>query len=332
MTELTRKALVTDFTWPNTDLERGILAEAGIELIEAPTSDADTLARMAEDVDAIMFCFAKVPEVVVRAAKRCKVASRYGIGVDNLDIPICTELGIVVTNVPDYCVDEVADHVMSMLLGFNRDLISLNRAVRVHGWGAVPLPKHSRRFRTTTLGIVGMGRIGRALAHRAQAFGMRVLAHDPFLQPEHAPAGVEPVAELNEMLAESDFVSLHAPLTDDTRGMIGTDQFRAMRRSAFIVNAARGPLIDDDALVDALRRNEIAGAGLDVTPLEPLPKDHPLAQMDNVLLTPHTAFHSQESLRELETRTAQEVVRVLRGEMPEHLINPAVLGHSRIGL
>jgi D-3-phosphoglycerate dehydrogenase len=330
MVELTRKVLITDYTWPNIDAETEILNAAGIEVVAAPTSDVATLRELAIDADAIMFCFAAVPAEVLRSATKCKVASRYGIGVDSIDQATCTELGIVVTNVPDYSLEEVSDHVMANILALNRHLIPLNQSVRA-GWGSMGLPMHSRRLSTTTLGIVGMGRIGRTLTTRAHAFGMRVLASDPLLTEDNKPDGVE-IADLQTLLAESDFVSLHTPLIPQTAGLIGTAELALMKRTAFIINAARGPLIDDDALVSALQSGEIAGAALDVTPVEPLPIDHPLNAMDNVIMTPHTAFHSLESLNELEVRTAREVVRVLDGQMPENVVNPAVLGANRAGL
>ena len=331
MPEFTNKALITDYTWPSIDPEEKILEAAGVEVVAAPDSSEETLRSLAVDVDAIMFCFAQVPGSVLRAAGKCVVASRFGIGVDNIDQEACTELGIIVTNVPDYSLEEVADHVMANILAFNRHLIPLNESVRATGWGTAGLPMHSRRLSTTTIGIVGMGRIGRTLATRAIAFGMRVLASDPLLTEENRPDGVG-IATFERLLAESDFVSLHTPLIPETTGLIDRDALAAMKPTAFLVNAARGPLIDDEALVEALQSGEIAGAALDVTPVEPLPRDHPLTTMDNVILTPHTAFHSLESLNELEVRTAREVVRVLNGEMPENVVNPAVLGKSRIGL
>ena len=331
MADLTRKALVTDYTWPSLDPERQILEAAGVEVVAAPSSDEDTLASYAVDVDAIMFCFAQVTPKVLHAARNCVVASRFGIGVDNIDRALCTELGIVVTNVPDYCVDEVADHVMAMLLSFNRHLGPLDRAVKAGGWGSTPLPMHSRRLRDTTFGIVGIGRIGRSLAARARAFDMRVVGYDPYVGPSDAPEGVEMVP-LDRLLAEADFVSVHTPLTDETHNLIGREELKIMKPEAFLINAARGPLVDDEALVEALRAGEIAGAGIDVTPTEPPPAEHPLFEMDNVIVTPHTAFHSRESLLELEQRTAREAVRVLNGEMPENLVNPDVLGRSRVQL
>ncbi len=331
MPEFTKKALITDYTWPSIDAETEVLNAAGVEVVAAPDSSEETLRSLAPDADAIMFCFAQVPASVLRAAEKCVVASRFGIGVDNIDQAACTELGIVVTNIPDYSLEEVADHVMANILAFNRHLIPLNQSVRDTGWGTAGLPMHSRRLSTTTLGIVGMGRIGRTLATRAQAFGMRVLASDPLLTEENRPEGVE-IATFEGLLAESDFVTLHTPLIPETTGLIDRAALAAMKPTAFLVNAARGPLIDDEALVEALQSGGIAGAALDVTPVEPLPLDHPLVGMDNVIITPHTAFHSLESLNELEVRTAREVVRVLNGEMPENVVTPAVLGKSRVGL
>lgn len=331
MSAPTRKALITDYAWPNIDAEAEVLRAAGIEPVVAPDGSAGTLAGLASDVDAIMFCFAQVPGEVLRAAPNCKVASRYGIGVDNLDIPACTELGIVVTNVPDYCMDEVADHVMGMLLAFNRKILKHSAAVKAAGWTSVVLTDTMHRLRDTTLGIAGMGRIGRVVAARARAFGMAVLAHDPFVSQEQAPEGVRMVG-LGEMLEASDFVTLHAPLTPETTGLIGREELRLMKTDAFLINAARGPLIDEPALIEALRDGEIGGAGLDVLEEALPPDDHPLYGFDNVIITPHTAFYSQASTLELERRTAAEVVRVLNGERPENLVNPEVLGRSRAGL
>ncbi|MBI4219970.1 MAG: C-terminal binding protein [Chloroflexi bacterium] len=331
MADLKLKALTTDYTWPSVEPERKVLAAAGIELVAAPASDEATLARMAQDVDAILFCFAKVTPAVLRAARRCVVASRYGIGVDNIDRATCNERGIVVTNVPDYCMDEVTDHVMAMILAYNRDLNRLDSAVRQGGWGKTPLPAHSRRLRNTTIGIVGLGRIGRALVPKVSAFGMSILAHDPYVKPEAAPSGVR-MTTLEDLLKNSDFVTVHSPLTEQTRGLIGRPQLRLMKRTAFLVNAARGPLVDEQALVEALQAETIGGAGLDVLETEPPRTGSPLLKLPNLIVTPHTAFYSQESLLELETRTAREVVRVLNGQRPENWINPEIAGRTRAKL
>ena len=325
------KVLITDYTWPNIDAEMAVLKAAGIEPIVAPDSSVETLTRLAADVDAIMFCFAKVPAEVLKNAPNCKVASRYGIGVDNLDIATCTELGIVVTNIPDYCIDEVADHVMAMALAFNRKIVKHSDMVKSSGWGSVALTDTMHRLRDKTMGIAGMGRIGSAVADRAHAFGMTVLAADPFVKQSDAPDGVQ-MTSLESMLTDSDFVTLHAPHIPETTGMISTAQFKMMKNDSFIINAARGPLIDETALIAAIRAGEIGGAGLDVLEETAPPDDHPLYAFDNVLITPHTAFFSQASTIELEERTAREVVRVLNGQMPEVVINPDVLGKSRAGI
>ncbi|MFP6679982.1 MAG: C-terminal binding protein [Dehalococcoidia bacterium] len=325
------KVLITDYTWPNIDAETSILAAAGIEVVVAPDSSVETLTELANDVDAIMFCFAQVPAQVLQNAPNCKVASRYGIGVDNLDIAACTELGIVVTNIPDYCIDEVADHVMAMALSFNRKIVKHNAMVKSSGWGSVSLTDTIHRLRDKTIGIAGMGRIGRAVALRATAFGMTVLSHDPFVQQSDAPEDVQ-MTSLETMLAESDFVTLHAPLIPQTNGMIGATELKLMKNDAFLINAARGPLIDETALIEAIKNNDIGGAGLDVLEETAPPDDHPLYAFDNVVITPHTAFFSQASTIELEERTAKEVVRVLNGQMPEIVINPDVLGKTRAGI
>ena len=328
---MTTKVLITDYVWPSIDPERGILEAAGIEPVVAPDASESTLTELARDVDAIMFCFAQVPGNVLAGATNCKVAARYGIGVDNVDIARATELGIVVTNVPDYCMDEVTDHALGMILALNRRLVPHNRAVVSGGWGDVVLNQPMHRTRGATLGIVGFGRIGRALAAKAVGFGMNILAYDPLIQPGSEVEGARAVS-LGEVLTGSDFVSLHVPLIPETQNMIGAPELAKMKPGSIIVNCARGGLIDEEALAASLASGHTAGAGLDV--VEPAPPDpaSPLLKQENVIITPHTAFFSQASTLELERRTAQEVIRVLNGEQPENLINPDVLGTARSGI
>ncbi len=328
---MNRKVLITDYVWPSLDPERKVLEDAGFELVIAPDSSEATLAGLATDVDAIMFCFAQVTETVLRAAPRCLIAARYGIGVDNVNIPVCTELGIVVTNVPDYCIDEVTEHTFGMVMALNRRLVPHDRAVKSGGWSSVALDKPMKRMNGATFGVIGYGRIGRSVAARADAMGMNVLTYDPMLKPGQ-DAGVAESVELDRVLSDSDFVSIHVPLTDETRGMIGTAELASMKRGAIVVNPARGGLIDESALAQALESGQIAGAGLDVMEPAPPENDHPLLSQENVIITPHTAFFSQASTLELETRTAQEVVRVVSGGEPENFINPEVRGNARVGI
>jgi D-3-phosphoglycerate dehydrogenase len=328
---MTTKVLITDYVWPSTDPEREVLEAAGIELVIAPEASEATLASLAVDVDAIMFCFAQVTAKVLEAAKKCKIAARYGIGVDNVDIAKATELGIVVTNVPDYCMDEVTDHALGMILALNRRLVPHNRSVVGGGWNDVALDQPMHRTRGATLGIVGYGRIGRSLAAKAVGFGMEILAYDPLIEEGTEVDGAKAVS-LDDVLANSDFVSLHVPLIPATENMISAPELAKMKPGSIIVNCARGGLIDEDALAASLASGHTAGAGLDV--VEPTPPDpsSALLKQDNVIITPHTAFFSQASTLELEQRTAQEVVRVLAGGTPENWINPEVKGNTRTGI
>ncbi len=328
---MTTKVLITDYVWPSTDPEREVLEAAGIELVIAPDGSEETLAALAVDVDAIMFCFAQVTGKVLEVATNCKIAARYGIGVDNVDIAKATELGIVVTNVPDYCMDEVTDHALGMILALNRRLVPHTNTVVSGGWNDVVLNQPMHRTRGATLGIVGYGRIGRSLAAKAVGFGMNILAYDPLIEPGAEVEGASSVT-LDEVLTQSDFISLHVPLLPSTENMISTAELAKMKQGSIIVNCARGGLIDEDALAVSLASGHTAGAGLDV--VEPTPPDpsSALLKQENVIITPHTAFFSQASTLELERRTAGEVVRVLNGESPENLINPDVLGKARSGI
>ena len=323
-----KKVLVTDYVWPSVEPEREVLRAAGIELIVAPDGHEETLIPLVLDVDGILTCFAKVSEQVVRAAKNCVVIGRFGVGVDNIDVETATELGIAVTYVPDYCVEEVSDHVLAMLLGWNRRILALDQSVRNAGWGSLPLTMRIMRLRGKTLGIVGFGRIGRSVAAKAKAFGMRIIYYDPYVDQQSVEDDGFRQVDFEYLIKESEFISLHAPSTPDNSGMIGKDEFSAMKSEAFLINCARGTLVDEDALYDALVSGDIAGAGIDVlVDLSPAPDDR-LFQLDNLIVTPHTAFFSQEATLELEQRAAGEVARVLQGNMPDNLVNPDVLSHS----
>jgi D-3-phosphoglycerate dehydrogenase len=321
------KVLVTDYVWPNTEPERAVLAKIDAELIEAPDTSEDTLSSMAGDVDAILTCFAQVTEKVIRAAKNCVVIGRYGVGFDNIVVDVATELGIAVTYVPDYCVEEVSDHVLALLLSWNRRVPLFDKSVRTTGWGSVPLNMPMLRLRGKKMGVLGYGRIGRVVGQKALAFGLDVLAYDPYVPADSAPAGVT-ITDMDTVLRESDFISIHSPLTPETENLISTRELALMKPTSFIINCARGPLIDEEALHDALSNNRIGGAGLDVlVDAHPSP-DNKLLKLDNVIITPHVAFFSQEAVLELEERAAGEVVSVLQGKMPDNLVNPDVLKHA----
>ena len=323
------KVLITDYVWPTTEPEETVLkAEADAEVILAPNGSEDTLISLAKDVDAIMTCFAQVTPNVLKAADKCVAVGRFGVGVDNIAVDTATELGMAVTYVPDYCVDEVSDHVMALLLTWNRRVALLNNSVKTTGWGSVPLTMRIMRLRGKNLGIVGFGRIGRMVCAKARAFGLEVLASDPFVSAKAVAQEGGTLVDIDTLLQESDFVSLHSPLNDDTRNMIGSREFTLMKPDSFLINCARGPLIDENALYAALSNRQISGAGLDVmVDAEPSP-DTPLFKLDNLLVTPHVAFFSQEATLELEQRAAREVAYVLTGRMPDNLVNPVVLEHA----
>ena len=321
MPDTRTRVLVTDVAWPTTDVERDVLAAAGAELVLSPAGDPTELARLAADADAILTCFAKVTAEVLDAAPRCRTVARYGVGVDNIDVAHATDLGMVVSNVPVYCVDEVADSALLGVLALARRRLPLTRDVADGGWGRA-VPGAGTRLRGKVLGLVGLGVIGSALASRAQALGLEVVAYD--LSGRPVP-GVRVVDSLEELLSVADAVSLHVPLTERTHHLIGAEQLARMRPTAWLVNTARGPLVDSDALLAALEAGEIAGAALDVTDPEPLPADSPLRTRDDVVLTPHTAFSSDGSLAELAMRAATNVVDVLQGRVPATVVNPQVL-------
>jgi D-3-phosphoglycerate dehydrogenase len=306
---------VADSPFPSLDPVKAALARLDPDLRMAKSPSAEDILSVARDADAVIVCYAKLPGDLIRALARCKVIGRTGLGVDNIDLPAAAERGIVVTYVPDYCMREVSDHAMALLLALVRKVTFSNKLVQSGRWEmAAVAPIH--RIDGRVLGLVGFGNIPRAVVPKAKAFGLRVVAHDPFVQPGlFKTAGVEAVS-LDQLLAMSDFVSVHAPLTPQTRGLINAEVLGKMKKGALLVNTARGPLVDEAALIAALDTGQLGGAALDVVATEPLPKDSPLLGRDNVILTPHTAFYSVEALVELQTKCAIDVARVLSGEKP----------------
>jgi D-3-phosphoglycerate dehydrogenase len=320
----TNRVLITDHTWPDVHIETGLLERAGLSVVDAPRGDEATLRGLAEDAVAIMTCFARVTSAVIDNARELRVVARFGVGVDNIAVDAASARGIPVTYVPDYCVAEVAEHALALLLSLARGVVRYNESVKGGRWHlgvGAPL----RRVEGQTLGLIGCGRIGSRLAAKATGLGLRVLIYDKaaIAVPEGARS-----AGLEELLANSDFVSLHVPLTPETRGIVDESMLRRMKSSAFLINSARGGLVDTAALARALREGWIAGAGLDVLPQEPVAADDPLLRLDNVVLTPHVAFYSEESLGELRRRATQSVIDVLAGRAPEHLANAAGLSRG----
>ena len=312
--------LLTDRAWPDDAVERGVLEAAGLRLVAGPPEPAaaEVIERLVADhqPDALLTCWAPVSAVAIASAPGLRVVARMGVGLDNIAVDAATAHGVLVTNVPDYCVDEVSDHALAFVLAWTRGLVRAAGEVRAGRWD--PAAARPRRLSTLTCGVVGFGRIGRATARKLQALGACVIASDP-----HPPAesGGIPMVGLDELLTRSHVVVLHAPLNPATRHLIGARELALMPQGGLLVNVSRGGLIDTDALVDALDRGHLDGAGLDVLESEPDVPDrlrtHPAA-----VITPHIAFSSDASLVQLRRSAAEEVVRVLTGEPARNPCNP----------
>ncbi|MCC6493858.1 MAG: C-terminal binding protein [Pirellulales bacterium] len=316
----TFRALYTDYPWADIAIERSILAEVDCEIVASPDNQEATLANLAPGVDAILTCWAKVTARVIDAADRCRHIARTGIGLDNIDVPHATSRGILVTNVPDYCINEVAEHALALIFALARNIAGYHLAAKQGQYDLVAgLP--AERVSGKTLGIVGLGQIGKILAARAAAVGMRVVGTNRSGRPV---PGVE-LMPLDQLLRQSDYVSLQAPLTADTRHLINRQTLQLMKPTAYLVNTSRGGLVDHAALAEALADRRLAGAGLDVQEPEPPDLAQPPWNDPRVIVTPHVAFYSSQATEELRTRVARQVAAYLRGDTPENVVNPSVL-------
>jgi D-3-phosphoglycerate dehydrogenase len=314
---------VTDSVFPNLNAATAVVSTIGGELKLAKSSSPEDILAVAKDADAVLTTYAKVTGDMIPQMTKCRIIARFGIGVDNVDIPVATSKGIVVTRVPDYCLDEVSDHAMALLLALIRKIPSSNARTQAGEW-KMPAVVPIHRLRGTVLGLVAFGQIPQLMAPKAKAFGMRVVTYDPYIPDDVLKrAGVERV-EFDELVRISDYISIHAPLMPATHHLFNTDVFGRMKPGAYIVNTARGPIIDEAALAQALDKKQIAGAALDVMEKEP-PGSSPLFGRDNIIVTPHTSFYSEESLVDLQTKAAEEVVRVLTGQAPKNPVNPEAL-------
>jgi len=313
---------VADSVFPNLDPATQVLSQIGAELKLAADSSPESVMKLAADADAVLVTYAKINADMIRQMKKVRIISRFGIGVDNVDLAAATQAGIVVTKVPDYCIDEVSDHAMALLLSAVRKIPMATDQVHAGTW-KMPnfVPIH--RLRGSVLGLVGFGRIPQLVAPKAKSFGLRVVAYDPFIPKDvFANAGVEQV-DFAQLLKISDYVSIHSPLTPETKGLFNADAFKQMKKGSYVVNTARGPIIDEAALAAAIDSGHIAGAALDVMTNEP-PVGSPLIGKRNVIITPHTSFYSEESLVELQTKASQEVANVLTGKPARNPVNEVV--------
>jgi D-3-phosphoglycerate dehydrogenase len=326
---MTFKVLITDYAWPSLDIEREVLSRAGAELVVAQTGDEAELMELAREADAIITNWKFVTPRVLDMAERCLIVSRYGIGLDNIAVAHATQLGMLVTNVPHFCLDEVSDHVLALLLACARQLTIYARATRSGIWkGGRVAGQSILRIRGQTLGLIGCGNIARALIPKALGLGLKIIAYTPRLRAD-ALAEFGPncttTNDLDVLLCTSDYISIHAPLTAETRGMVDARALRLMKPTAYLLNTSRGAIINETALYEALTEGWIAGAGLDVLAPEPPSPPNPLLALDNVIITPHVAFYSEDALADVQRGAAEHVAQVLRKETPSNIVNPEVM-------
>ena len=313
-----RTVIVTDHDFESLDVEESVLRDIAEIWDLSGVTDVEFNAALAE-ADGVLNLRHELNADALARMNECQIIARYGIGVDNIAVDTAAERGIYVTNVPDYCLEEVAVHALSLLLDISRGVTTYDRSVADSEWDrAVATPLH--RLSTRTVGIVGFGDIGRALARRLDGLDVTVLASDPFLKPDDVATEPAELVPFKTLLADSDYVSVHSPLTDDTRGMFGAQTFDAMRDDAVLINVARGPIVDESALVDALKSGSLRAAGLDVFNPEPPATDSPLRDHPRVVTTPHVAWYSEEANNERRHAAAECVRDALTGTTPENVV------------
>ena len=319
------KAVITDHPFPSLDLAKNVFNQNGIEMEALQTKDAETIISHTREADGIMVGMARIDKRVIGSLEQCKIIVRMGVGFDNVDIAAATSRGIVVSNTPDFCTEEVSDHTMALLLMIARRIIQGQKGVREGKWGPTAIEFTSFfRIRGQTLGLFGFGRISRLVAEKARGFKLNCIAFDPYVKKEEMfQYGVEKV-EMKELLRRSDYISLHSPLTKETENAFGFEEFRAMKKTGWVINTSRGSVIREDDLITALDQKLIAGAALDVLAKEPPDENHPLIHRENVIVTPHMASWTWDSRDDLQVKGAEEIVRVLKGEKPKNVVNPEV--------
>lgn len=312
----TYRVVVTDQVFPTVDLERELLSSIDAELIVAE-GDRDQMLELAGTADALLNTYASFSAEELQQLGSCQIIARYGIGVDNIDLDAAREAGIAVTNVPDYCLEEVAAHTVALILASYRKIPQGDALVRSGGWGVAEL-RPMRRISELTVGLLGYGRIARNVGSIMASMGATIIAHDPFVTD---PGDGTRLVEMDDLLAESDILSLHAPLTPDTRGIIAASELEKMREGALLVNTSRGPLVVLDDLLAALKAGTIGAAALDVVDPEPLPDPSLIEGVSNLLMTPHVAFYSESALKESQTKAATQVIKRLKSEPLDYQVN-----------
>lgn len=318
------KVVITDAEYESFEIEKEELNKIGAEVVLGQCKTEDEIIKIAKDADGLLVQYASITRRVIESLQKCKVIARYGIGVDSIDIEAATEHGICIVNVINYCIDEVSDHTIALVLACVRKVVMLNNAVKKGIWD-FKISKPIFRLRNMKLGLVGFGNIARSVSRKAQAFGLSVLAYDPYISSSDMTQNNVKKVNFEDLLAEADIISLHLPLTKTTKYMFTEKEFKLMKNTAFIINTSRGPLIKEEDLYKALNEKWIAGAALDVTEKEPIDSNNNLLKLDNIIITPHVSFYSDESLKDLQRNAAKGVAQVLKGEIPSSIVNKEVL-------
>ena len=319
------RVVITECDHGSIEEEKKELDLIGAELILAQVNEEEDLIQACKDADGLINQYALLTRRVLEHLPNCKVVSRYGVGVDSVDLKAATDLGIIVANVPDYCIDEVSNQTLAMILTLIRKTAFFDQKVKSNQWDfhlGIPI----YRITGKTLGLIGCGKIGLEVAKKISAFGVKIIAFDPYLQK--AGEGIE-LTDFGTVLKKSDFISIHCPLNESTRHLMGEREFEKMEKKPILINTSRGPIVDEAALIQALREGRLSGAGLDVLEKEPPDPQNPLLEMDNVILSPHVGFYSVESISELKGRTAENVSAVLLGKLPKSVVNREVKGKTR---
>ncbi|WP_235961014.1 C-terminal binding protein [Savagea serpentis] len=317
------KVTLVDHEWEDTQLEERMFEEAGLEFQILQSREKERIIEAAKTSDALLILYADIDEDILKEAQeagRLQIVSRYGIGINMVDVAAAKACGIDVANVNDYCIDEVSDHSLAFILAAARRIIPYYNDTRAGHWDfkVADLPIRSSK---ATVGLLGFGKIPRRLAEKLNAIGYNVMAYDPFVSEEDMRAVDVEKATVEEIIAESDFISVHVPLIEATHHLLNREAFQAMKSNAYIINTARGPIIDEEAMIEALQNGEIAGAYLDVTETEPLPANSPLRTLPNVVLSPHAAWYSEDAFFEIRYKAIQNIIEKSEGKTPTYLIH-----------
>ncbi len=317
------KVVITDAEYPSFEAEKKVFAPLNVDLVKCQCTTEEELVRECRDADALLNQYAKLTPRVIEQLDHVKIIARYGIGVDNVDLAAATKKHIYVTNVV-YDICDVADHAVMLMLALARKLMQVEKNIQELVWDWKKFHP-SPRIKGKTVGIIGLGRVGRQVARRLSGFDVRLLACDPYIPTEIFAAFHAECVDRKTLLESSDIVTIHVPLNAETRNMIGAKELKFMKKTALLINAARGGIVNEHALYEALNDKQIAGAGLDVLEHEPIQKGNPFLRFENVLITPHMGWYSEDTVEEVQRIAAEQVFQCLRGMTPTNLVNSEVL-------